>query len=227
MSQIKLSENFIKSNVKLALNEDLYPSGDITSGLIKNNKIIEAKLVSNQDAVIGGLLFVKYAFLLIDKKIKFIKKKKDGSFVRRNSIIAIIKGNKKKSPWIICIENPDNQNSKPIECLSKKDNEKYMAVATSGDYRNFFTIDNKRYSHTIDPKTGFPISNNLTSVSVALPGQFRHAGDADALATALNVMGLKEGFKFAVNNSIAALFIFRSEGEFSIRMTPSFEDIIH
>ena len=95
MSQIKLSENFIKSNVKLALNEDLYPSGDITSSLIKDNKIIEAKLVSNQDAVIGGLLFVKYAFVLIDKKIKFIAKTKDGSFVKRNSIIAIIKGNKK------------------------------------------------------------------------------------------------------------------------------------
>ena len=95
MSQIKLSENFIKSNVKLALNEDLYPSGDITSELIKDNKIIKAKLVSNQDAMIGGLLFVKYAFVLIDKKIKFIAKKKDGSFVKRNSIIAIIKGNKK------------------------------------------------------------------------------------------------------------------------------------
>ena len=95
MSQIKLSEDFIKSNVKLALNEDLYPSGDITSSLIKNNKIIEAKLVSNQDAVIGGLQFVKYAFVLIDKKIKFITKTKDGSFVKRNSIIAIIKGNKK------------------------------------------------------------------------------------------------------------------------------------
>ena len=139
----------------------------------------------------------------------------------------LIKGNKKKSPWIICIENPDAQNNKPIDCLSKKDNEKYMAIATSGDYRNFFTIDNKRYSHTIDPKTGFPISNNLSSVSVALPGQFRHTGDADALATALNVMGLKEGFEFAVNNSIAALFIIRSENEFSIRKTPSFEDIIH
>ena len=95
MSQIKLSENFIKSNVKLALNEDLYPSGDITSDLIKNNEIIKAKLISNQDAVIGGLLFVKYAFVLIDKKIKFISKTKDGSFVKRNSIIAIIKGNKK------------------------------------------------------------------------------------------------------------------------------------
>ena len=95
MSQIKLSENFIKSNVKLALNEDLYPSGDITSGLIKNNKIIEAKLVSNQDAIVGGLLFVKYAFLLIDKKIKFIVKTKDGSFIKKNSTIAIIRGNKK------------------------------------------------------------------------------------------------------------------------------------
>ena len=95
MSQIKLSENFIKSNVKLALNEDLYPSGDITSGLIKENKIIGAKLISNQDAVIGGLLFVKYAFLLIDKKIKFIAKTKDGSYVRKNSTVAIIKGNKK------------------------------------------------------------------------------------------------------------------------------------
>ena len=95
MSQIKLSENFIKSNVKLALNEDLYPSGDITSGLIKNNNIIRAKLISNQDAIIGGLIFVKYTFSLIDKKIKFTLKTKDGSFVKRNSTIATIRGNKK------------------------------------------------------------------------------------------------------------------------------------
>ena len=57
MSQIKLSENFIKSTVKLALNEDLYPSGDITSSLVENNKIIKAKLISNQNAVVGGFLF--------------------------------------------------------------------------------------------------------------------------------------------------------------------------
>ena len=93
MSRIKLSENFIKNTVKLALNEDLYPSGDITSALVKNNKIIKAKLISNEDAVIGGLKFAKYAFLLIDKKIKFNVKKKDGSFVKKKSIIATIKGN--------------------------------------------------------------------------------------------------------------------------------------
>ena len=93
MSQIKLSENFIKNTVKLALNEDLYPSGDITSSLVKNNKIIRAKLIANEDAIIGGLLFAKSAFSLIDKKIRFIVKKKDGSFVKKKSLVAIIQGN--------------------------------------------------------------------------------------------------------------------------------------
>ena len=92
MSKIKLSENFIKNTVKLALNEDLYPSGDITSDLIENNKIIKIKLISNENAVIGGLRFAKHAFALIDNKIKFIIKKKDGSFAKKNSLIATIIG---------------------------------------------------------------------------------------------------------------------------------------
>ena len=95
MSKIKLSKEFIRNNVKLALNEDLYPSGDITSELIKNNKIINVKLISNQNAVIGGLLFIKQAFALIDKKIKFVVKKKDGSKVKKGSLIATIKGKAK------------------------------------------------------------------------------------------------------------------------------------
>ena len=95
MSKIKLSENLIKNTVRLALNEDLYPSGDITSDLIENNKIIEVKLILNENAVIGGLRFAKNAFALIDNKIKFITKKKDGSFVKKNSLIATIKGKAK------------------------------------------------------------------------------------------------------------------------------------
>ena len=93
MSQIKLSENFIENTVKLALNEDLYPSGDITSSLVKNNKTIRAKLIANEDAIIGGLLFAKSAFSLVDKKIKFILKKKDGTFVKKRSLLATIQGN--------------------------------------------------------------------------------------------------------------------------------------
>ena len=92
MSKIKLSENFIKDRVKLALTEDLYPYGDITSNLLNDNKIIQAKIISNQKAVVAGLLFVKQSFKQVDKKTKFIIKKKDGSTVKKNSVIAIIKG---------------------------------------------------------------------------------------------------------------------------------------
>ena len=92
MSKIKLSKTFIKDRVKLALTEDLYPYGDITSNLLKKSEIIEAKLVSNQKAIVAGLLFVKQTFNQVDKKIKFILKKKDGSSVKKNSVIAIIKG---------------------------------------------------------------------------------------------------------------------------------------
>ena len=95
MSKIKLSKEFIKSTVKLALNEDLYPSGDITSSLIENDKIITVKLISNQNAIVGGLLFAKQTFKLIDSKIKFLVKKKDGSNIKKGSIIAIIKGKAK------------------------------------------------------------------------------------------------------------------------------------
>ena len=92
MSKIKLSETFIKDRVKLALTEDLYPYGDLTSNLLNNNKIIEAKIISNQKAVVAGLLFVKQSFKQVDKKTKFIVKKKDGSTVKKNSVIALIKG---------------------------------------------------------------------------------------------------------------------------------------
>ncbi len=95
MSKIKLSKEFIKSTVKLALNEDLYPSGDITSSLINNDKVVNFKLISNQSAIIGGLLFAKQTFALIDDKIKFIIKKKDGSRIKKGNLVALIKGNAK------------------------------------------------------------------------------------------------------------------------------------
>ena len=76
MSKIKLSETFIKDRVKLALAEDLYPNGDITTGLLDKNEIITAKLISNQKAIVAGLLFTKHTFGQVDKRIKFIIKKK-------------------------------------------------------------------------------------------------------------------------------------------------------
>jgi len=92
VSKIKLSKDFIRNTVKRALNEDLYPSGDITSSLVKNNKIIKIRLLSNENAIVGGLLFVNQAFDLVDNKIKFIIKKPDGSNVKKGSLIATIEG---------------------------------------------------------------------------------------------------------------------------------------
>ena len=92
MPKIKLSKYYIKNKVKLALNEDLYPNGDITSSLVKNSKVIKIKLISNQQAVIAGLEFAKQTFKLIDSKIKFIIKKKEGSIVKKNDVVATIEG---------------------------------------------------------------------------------------------------------------------------------------
>ena len=92
MPQIKLSNYYIKNTVKLALNEDLYPSGDITSNLVKNTKSIKVRLISNQKAIVAGLDFAKQTFKLIDSKIKFTIKRKEGSSVKKNELIAIIEG---------------------------------------------------------------------------------------------------------------------------------------
>ena len=92
MSKIQLSKNYIKSACKLALNEDLFPSGDITTNLLNNNSISKVKLISNDMGIIGGLEFAKQTFNLLDKKIKFHIKKKEGSKVRKGSIVAIIEG---------------------------------------------------------------------------------------------------------------------------------------
>ncbi len=92
MSKIKLSKNFIISVCKLVLNEDLYPSGDITSNLLRNNTKKKVKLISNQSGIIGGLEFAKQTFKLIDKKIKIKIKKKEGSQIKKGELIAIIEG---------------------------------------------------------------------------------------------------------------------------------------
>jgi len=93
VSKIILSKNFIKSVCKLALNEDLYPSGDISSNLLKDNIKKKVKLISNQAGIIGGLEFAKQTFKLIDKKIRINLKKKEGSKIKKGDLIAIIEGN--------------------------------------------------------------------------------------------------------------------------------------
>ena len=95
MSKIILSKSFINNSVKLALNEDLYPAGDITSNLIKKSSIKTFKIIANQNGIIGGIEFAKSTFKIFDNKIKFNIKKKDGSQIKKGQIIATIKGDSK------------------------------------------------------------------------------------------------------------------------------------
>ena len=88
----KINQRYIKTIVKQALSEDLRPSGDITTKVIKNKKI-NAKIIAGQNCVIGGLSFAKEAFKISDKKITFKTKTKDGRKVNKGKVIAVLRGN--------------------------------------------------------------------------------------------------------------------------------------
>jgi len=119
------------------------------------------------------------------------------------------------TPWRIGLEAPliDGRDLDSVLPISD------LAVATSGDYRNFFEADGRRYSHTIDPLTGAPITHDLASVSVVADD----CTTADGFATALNVLGPDEGFELARQLDLAAYFIVHSGDEFVTRATPAFE----
>ncbi len=97
-----------------------------------------------------------------------------------------------------------------------------LSMATSGDYRNFYELEGKRYSHLIDPRTGRPVDNRLASVSVIDETCMR----ADALASGLLVLGPDAGFGLAVEKDLTVLFLVRNEdGTIVEKATPSFKDL--
>ena len=93
MSKINLSKNFVRGICKSALNEDLYPSGDISSKRLKSKVKKKVRLSANQSGIIGGLEFAKQTFKLIDKKIRINIKKKEGTKIKKGDLIATIEGN--------------------------------------------------------------------------------------------------------------------------------------
>ena len=93
------------------------------------------------------------------------------------------------------------------------------AIATSGDYRNFFEYEDRRYSHVLDPRTGRPVSHELTAVSVIGTTTVM----ADALATALLVLGPEAGLELAEREQIAARLVVRSTDGLTVLLTPAFE----
>ena len=120
--------------------------------------------------------------------------------------------------WSIAIEKPLPLARGPQRIIRVTD----TSVATSGDYRNFFEYDGKLYSHTIDPRTGRPVEHALAAVTVVADS----AAEADALATALLVMGPEDGIAFAEAKGVAGFFLVRRDDEIETASTSSFETMV-
>jgi thiamine biosynthesis lipoprotein len=117
--------------------------------------------------------------------------------------------------WRVAIEEPDALGRRIHRVVALRD----AAMATSGDYRNYYELGGQRVSHTIDPRTGEPIRHRLASVTVI----HAEAAEADALATALNVLGPQAGYSLAEAEGLTAYFLIRNpDGSFRTQMTQSF-----
>ncbi|MBN7819515.1 FAD:protein FMN transferase [Bowmanella yangjiangensis] len=122
------------------------------------------------------------------------------------------------SPWRVAIEKPLSSERAVQQIISVGNN----AVATSGDYRNYFEENGIRYSHLIDPTTGYPIQHNLVSVTVVHPSSMT----ADGLATAINIMGAEKGKAFAEEHNLAVLLITREKDGFKAYNSAEFEPFL-
>jgi thiamine biosynthesis lipoprotein len=116
--------------------------------------------------------------------------------------------------WAVAIEEP-LQNERRVHAVFRMTD---TAVATSGDYRNFFETDGTHFSHTIDTRTGRPVTHDLASVTVLADTD----AFADAMATALLVLGPEHGFELAINEGIAAYFLMHKGDKIEEKMTPTF-----
>jgi len=124
--------------------------------------------------------------------------------------------NRSGNSWRIAVEQADETSDK-LDIIVPLNNQ---AIATSGTYRNYFDSEGKRYSHVINPRTGFPVKHNTVSVTVLDSSCAR----ADALATALLVLGSEKGFELAEKFALAVRFVSVSEdGEFRAVATETFE----
>ena len=120
--------------------------------------------------------------------------------------------NRHGEPWRIGIETPGGDAAGAVEAVLRLS---AGAVATSGDYRNFRLVGETRLSHTIDPRTGWPVAHDMASVTVVADS----TALADGLATLINVLGPGAGMAFAERRGIAALALVRRDGGFEQRYT--------
>lgn len=127
--------------------------------------------------------------------------------------------NSENKPWQIAIEQPTFDGSQVAQQVIGLKN---FAMATSGDYRNYFEQDGKRFSHEIDPKTGYPIQHKLASITVLEPRSMT----ADGLSTGLFVLGEERALAVAEQNNLAVYLIIKTDKGFETKMSSAFAKLI-
>ncbi len=186
--QVIPKDNQIKKILSLIGQKSFLKINFDNNELIKKNKDIKINLSS-----IGK----GYGIDLVGRKLDLLG---INNYIINIGGDILTKGyNSKKENWVIGIENP-NLKEKLIKEIVNLTNK---GLATSGDYKNFFTKDGKRYSHIINPKTGKPIMHSTKSVTVIHENSMK----ADGWATAFLALGSLEGLKIADKEKIAVLFI--------------------
>ncbi|MFJ2363677.1 FAD:protein FMN transferase [Pseudomonas sp. NPDC087697] len=119
------------------------------------------------------------------------------------------------SPWKIALEEPRDDQQVVERVIVLNGN----GVSTSGDYRNYFMQDGRRYSHTFDARTGAPITHTLASVTVIHPSTLM----ADGLSSLLLILGPERGWDYAEKHDIGAFFVIRTDTGFVTRTSQAFD----
>jgi len=123
-------------------------------------------------------------------------------------------------PWWVALEQPPSMHDTASDPLLLALHG--LAVATSGDYRRYVDLDGQRHSHTLDPRNGYPVRNGVASVSVIHP----ECMAADALSTALTVLGADQGLRFAEERGLAARWLIRDGDALIERMSAAFLEML-
>jgi len=157
----------------------------------------------------------------VDLVMSFLKNKDlKNIFVEIGGEISALGVNDKEKPWAVYIEKPDDH-QRSVQAIASLDN---MAIATSGNYRNFYIKDGKKYAHTISPFSGYPVQHNLLSATVFA----KDCATADAYATAFMVIGLQKSLDIvSAHKELEAYFIYGDQdGQLLSKVTPGIKDRI-
>jgi thiamine biosynthesis lipoprotein len=207
------------------LNEHTVPDNDQLAAIkaITGYQHLEVRLDPPSVKKVNPELYIDLSAIAkgfgVDKVAEYLDSKNIESYlVEIGGEIRTSGTNQKDESWKVGIENPDSS-SGIYEVISLGS----YSIATSGDYHNYFEKNGIRYSHTIDPRTGMPISHKLASVTVV----YTSCTLADAYATAINVLGPESGISFALKHELPAYLIVREEDGFVVKKTPQLDKFLN